>query len=126
MTISRVLHRRAAFRVGIAAVAALAMLPATASAADFAVNTTADHPEDKFCNTAPGDCTLRDAVSLAGDADRVIVPVGTYTLSALGELALNGEDLAGAGPRTTIIQATESRVIRAGSGTSTIAGVTIR
>ncbi len=99
-----------------------------AVAATFTVNTTADHVEDKFCNAPPaGDCTLRDAVSLAGTNDTINVPAGTYTLlGSLGELSLVADHIVGANARTTVIQAEKSRVLLALSGASTVAGVTIR
>ncbi len=77
---------------------ALLVLAPTAAAATFNVNTTVDHDEDKSC-VAPSDCTLRDAVSLAGSADTINVPTGTYTLTQ-GELSLLSDHIAGSGARS--------------------------
>ena len=111
----------------VAVIASLA-LAQSAAAATFTVNTTADHVEDKFCDAPPGDCTLRDAVSLAGTNDTINVPKGTYMLNgSLGELSLVADHIVGVdGARDTFIQAEKSRVLLASSGASTVAGVTIR
>jgi CSLREA domain-containing protein len=116
------LHGRAAIRVGIAAVAALLMLPAAASADTVTVNTVADH-NDKVCDAT--DCTLREAVELG--TNTINLPKGHYTLSAaLGELVLVNDHIVGAGARAAIIDgANETRVLRAGDGTSSIEGVTV-
>ena len=80
-------------RVGILGLIVAAMIsPGVAVAADFNVSTTADG-DDKECAI---DCTLREAVVLAGSADRVIVPSGTYVLTG-GELSLNNDTIIGAG-----------------------------
>ena len=61
----------------VAALLALA-LPA-AAAADVRVDTTVDG-NDQDCGTS-GDCTLREAIFVAGTSERVILPAGTYTLT---------------------------------------------
>ena len=124
------LHVRGATRTVLLALAAALIAlaaPSVAAAAPFQVNTTADPAEDKVCSAPPGDCTLREAVSLAGSADTINVPSGTYTL-ALGELSLVSDHIVGAGARTTIINGNNaSRVFRvSGETSSSIAGVTIR
>ena len=53
--------------------------PASASAATYTVDTTSEPLSDGECTV---DCTLRDAVGLAGAPDIVDVPSGTYTLAA--------------------------------------------
>ena len=109
----------------VAVVAALA-LPGVATAATFQVNTTADTAPDKACTTAAGGCTLREAVQLAGNADTINVPAGTYTLTR-GELSLGSDHIVGAGARTTAISGNNaSRVLSATGTNNTIAGVTIR
>ncbi len=119
----RALTARAAMGTVVAVIATLA-LAQPASAATFTVNTTADHVEDKFCDAPPGDCTLRDAVSLAGTNDTINVPKGTYVLNgSLGELSLVADHIVGVdGARDTFIQAEKSRVLLASSGASTVVG----
>ena len=63
-------------RVGILGLIVAAMItPGVAVAADFTVTTTADG-DDKECVQ---DCTLREAVSLAGNSDRTLVAAGVCT-----------------------------------------------
>ena len=114
------MHGRAAIRVGIAAVAALLMLPAVARADTVTVNTTADH-NDKFCDAA--DCTLREAVELG--TNTINLPKGNFKLDPeLGELVLVNDHIVGAGARLSIIDGGgATRVLRAGDGTSSIEGV---
>ena len=70
-------------RVGILGlIVAAAICPGVAVAADFKVTTTADG-DDKECLL---DCTLREAVVLAGQRDQVVLPAANYML-ADGELA---------------------------------------
>jgi CSLREA domain-containing protein len=91
-------------------------------AADFRVTTTLDD-DDKECLQ---DCTLREAVVLAGSADRVLVPSGTYLLTA-GELSLNNDTIIGEDARKTIIDGDrKSRVLRVIEVQSRVSGVTIR
>ncbi len=100
----------------------LAGAPA-ASAADFAVTTTADggdsSPEDGLCKAGSGQCTLRAALGQAAfspGADRVIVPAGTFQLvDGLSALAVTSSvTIEGAGARATIIKASAaSRVMLA-------------
>jgi hypothetical protein len=103
-------------------VAALCV-PASASATVYTVDTPGDPTPDTECVV---DCTLREAVNLAGAADTVDVPAGTYTLQQ-GELVLAGETIRGANARTTIIRAApSSRVIRINAEARvSITGVTI-
>jgi CSLREA domain-containing protein len=91
-------------------------------AADFKVDTTADGA-DKECLA---DCTLREAVTLAGSGDQVILPAGNYVL-ADGELVLNNDTIVGDNARTTFIDgADKSRVLRVIEVTSRVSGVTVR
>jgi CSLREA domain-containing protein len=125
------LRKRNGVRVGIlGAIVSAAISPGVAVAADFTVNTTADPAPDGSCG--PPTCSLREAVTLAGGADRVILPAGTYVLG-LGELVLIADTITGAGARSTIIDGNQaSRVLRisapaaGGLATSTVTGVTIR
>ena len=103
-------------------IAAVAICPGVAVAADFKVDTTADG-DDKECLA---DCTLREAVTLAGSSDQVILPAGNYVL-ADGELVLNNDTIVGENARTTFIDgADKSRVLRVIEVTSRVSGVTIR
>jgi CSLREA domain-containing protein len=105
----------------LCAVAAATIAPSAAVAADFTVTTTADG-NDKECQA---DCTLREAVALAGSNDRVIVPAGDYLLTK-GELVLVSDELVGAGARTTSIDGgNASRVLRVCGLGSRVSGVTI-
>jgi CSLREA domain-containing protein len=113
----------------LSAVAILFAAPATASAAVYVVDTTADPtPDPNLCGA--GTCTLREAVQQAGPADSITVPAGTYVLSSIGELSLVGDTLNGAGARSTIIDANnQDRVMSAtdsGGTASTISGMTVR
>jgi hypothetical protein len=114
-------------RVAIAGVAAaLALIcAAPAMATDYVVNLDHDDGND---DCADGGCTLREALLAAvNPADRVILPAGTYELQGNGSLDLNGDNIVGAGARTTAIVGNgQDRVITAEGGTNTIAGVTIR
>jgi hypothetical protein len=96
------------------------LLPATASAA-VQVTTNADE-QDSECTL---DCSLRDAVLIAGrTGDVVQVPGGTYVLG-LGQLNVANAIIQGAGAGTTIIQAgLNNRAIQI-TGSATITGVTI-
>jgi CSLREA domain-containing protein len=101
--------------------------PASASATVYTVDTTTDPQPDGECTV---DCTLREAVNLAGSADTVNVPSGTYTLAAgqgLGQLVSGGDTIVGANARTTIIRAAPSnRVIQiTAEARTSITGVTI-
>lgn len=72
------------------------------SAADINVDSILDE-SDSSC--MDGDCSLRDAIALASDADRVIVPTGTYLLT-LGVLEPSVDlEIIGAGAQQTIIDA---------------------
>ncbi|MBI5105796.1 MAG: right-handed parallel beta-helix repeat-containing protein [Solirubrobacterales bacterium] len=75
----------------LAAVAALAVLPASASAAEtITVDSTADlvdvAPADGACQAANGKCTLRAALQTANmdpgdDRDTIVLPEGTFKLA---------------------------------------------
>ena len=117
------LRSRSGIRVGILGlIVAAAINPGVAVAADFNVTTTADGADGE-CTS---DCTLREAVSLAGSADRVLMPPGNYIL-ANGELSLNGDTIVGANARTTFIDgANKARVLRVIEVASRVSNVTIR
>jgi CSLREA domain-containing protein len=107
----------------------LLLVPGSAAAREFVVNTTQDTAGQ---NCDDGICSLREAVQLAQPTDTITVPPGTYVLS-LGELVLLGDTINGAGARSTIIDGNgASRVLRiTGPGAttppaSTVSGVTIR
>jgi CSLREA domain-containing protein len=111
-------------RALLAAIAALLILPAaSASAAPFTVNSTADgtdaNPGNGVCETAPGNgvCTLRAAVQEADAttaSDTITLPAGRYTFgipgtddtAAAGDLdVVHDLTLNGAGARSTVIDA---------------------
>jgi hypothetical protein len=107
----------------VAAMIAVLAWPGVAAAAPFNVTTTADGAPDGECVI---DCTLREAVTLAGNSDQVNVPAGNYVLT-VGELFLTSDHIVGAGARTTFIDGgNASRVMFVSDGTTTISGVTIR
>lgn len=107
-------------RVGLLAIAigvGLALRPATVRATTYTVNTTSD----TFDGVCDGDCSIRDALSVAGNGDTVILPAGTFNLSRTGPEAENFDlgtvavldldvndsvTVQGAGPGQTIIDAT--------------------
>jgi parallel beta-helix repeat protein len=97
--------------------------PASASATVYTVDTTADPTPDTECVV---DCTLREAVNLAGAPDSVNVPPGTYALQQ-GPLVVATDTIVGAGARSTTIRATpQNRVITInGEARAAISGVTI-
>jgi CSLREA domain-containing protein len=117
------LRLRNGIRVGILGlIVAAAITPGVAMAADFRVTTTADG-DDKECVL---DCTLREAVILAGSGDQVLVPSGTYVLTG-GELSLNTDTIVGEDARKTIIDGdNKSRVLRVIEAVSRVSNVTIR
>jgi CSLREA domain-containing protein/uncharacterized repeat protein (TIGR01451 family) len=117
--------------VACAAVALALLAPAAGQAATFTVNTTADASVAGGCTTDPA-CSLRDAISAAGSSadpeDLVVVPAGSYPLSA-GELGVFGEGtvtVRGAGARTTTIDAHQtSRVFNLSADKSVLEGLTV-
>ena len=141
-TIARRLDARSAIGLGVAVVAAALIalaVPATAPAQTFGVFTV-DKTADEFDGECTADCTLREAVTLAGQTagggtPSITVPAGVYRLTRgalqlrtvliLGAGTVGGQ---GAGARTTIIDARgQSRVIEVLSEASAIvAGVTLR
>ena len=75
------MSRRASI-AGLLAAALMAVVAPAASAANFTVNAAGDHVFDG-CDPAPGDCTVRDAITAAnvpGGADTITIPAGTYTM----------------------------------------------
>jgi CSLREA domain-containing protein len=117
------LRTRNRIRFGILGlIAAAAIWPEVAVAADFNVNTTADG-DDNECAL---DCTLREAVNLAGSGDQVNLPPGNFVLTN-GELVLNDDTIVGVNARTTFIDgANRSRVLLVIDAPSRVSGVTIR
>ena len=103
------------------------VVPAGASAVVYVVNRT-DDPTPGPCDASH--CTLREAIVQATPADSVSVPAGTYVLSSIGELTLDGDTLTGAGARSTIIDGNDTdRVLSNANFTgmpTSITGVTIR
>jgi hypothetical protein len=112
--------RTLAVPVAVAVIAGVA--PGVAAAETFKVSTPADG-DDKECIV---DCTLREAVTLAGAGDQVDVPAGTYLLTG-GELFLTTDTIVGDGARSTIIDGGDkSRVLWVTDGLTRVSGVTIR
>jgi CSLREA domain-containing protein/uncharacterized repeat protein (TIGR01451 family) len=117
--------------VACAALALALIAPASAPAATFAVNTTADTSVAGGCTTEPA-CSLRDAIIAAGASadpeDTVAVPAGRYLVEN-GQLqpgASGSLIIRGAGARSTVIDAQgTSRVFNVGGEKVTIEGVTI-
>ena len=105
----------------LAIAAALVALPALAAAATITVNTTADNaPNPGQCDGAPGDCSLRQAISKAnalGGQNEIVLPAGHYALTIDGNEEDQNEEgdldvaeasevsIVGAGARTTIVDA---------------------
>lgn len=114
--------------VALVACAALAGIPALAAAQTIAVDTTADAaPFPGQCQSAPLDCSLRQAVDFANatlEPDTIVLPAGHYALTLKGSSEDEGESgdldvteesevsIEGAGARSTIVDATglEDRV----------------
>jgi hypothetical protein len=99
-------------------------LSASPAYADKVVNTLGDAGTGG-CTAA--ECTLREAViDATGPTDPVIVPAGTYNLTQ-GPLQLVGRTIAGAGARTTIIDAGgTAKVFDVTDGSNSASGVTLR
>ena len=87
-----------------------------ANVADFTVDTIVDIPGLSACTPAPADCSLRGAIDASNSTlgmDIIYVPMGTYSLTAVGpdeDGNTTGDlDIAdsviigGAGPGLTII-----------------------
>ncbi|HEX5620525.1 MAG TPA: choice-of-anchor Q domain-containing protein [Solirubrobacteraceae bacterium] len=104
------------------------VLAAPASATDYVVDTNVDPVSpDLVCTTATNGCTLRDALDDAGPGDRVIVPANTYSLAQGGPMSPNGEQIVGAGARTTILDAGGTgKAVEMIDASSVISGVTLR
>lgn len=114
-----------------AALALALIAPASAPAATFTVNTTADTSVAGGCTTEPA-CSLRDALAAAGASadpeDVVAIPAGNYLISA-GELNIAGAGtvvVRGAGARKTVIDAGQtSRVFDLRADRSVLEGLTV-
>ncbi len=118
---------RRVFSVVLAALLVLLAGAADALALPRNVNTTVD-AANGVCSTAPGGCTLRDAIEGASSGDVVNVPAGTYLLApALGELTVDTAlSIVGASARTTIVSGqNQSRVLAVTGGNATVSGVTL-
>jgi CSLREA domain-containing protein len=97
-----------------AAVGAFALAPAAAQAQNFTVNTLTDAPADG-CTTAPGGCTLRDAMTDASansESDLI-----TFASGLTGSLRLTQGELS-----TSTTAADDVTVQGPGAGTITISG----
>lgn len=125
----------------LAVIAVTAAMPiAPAAAATFTVTTTAD-----TTTCVAGNCSLRGAVmaaNAAGDADTIVVPAGTFTLSlgaadeasgqpdaSVGDLdLLTPITLTGAGREQTLIDGGgRFRVLNVfGAGPTTVRGLTLQ
>ena len=107
----------------IAALLTLLAVLAVPAAAQAVVPVTIQTDEqDGECAV---DCSLRDAVIIAGGSgDTVQVPAGTYTLSA-GQLAVGNVTIQGAGADATVIQAGANVRALLITGNATINGVRI-
>jgi CSLREA domain-containing protein len=87
-------------RLVLAVIAGLLVLPDFARADDLLVTKTSDS-DDGVCNA---DCSLREAVTVAGDGDVVVLGTATYNLT-LGQLQLDDEfSIDGTGARSTTIR----------------------
>jgi hypothetical protein len=110
----------------VAVVAGLLALPAAASA-DVTVNVATDNVSPGTCDPAPGDCTLREALTQTPGGEVVIVPARPYVLA--DSITINStHTLRGAGARTTTISlqtGVDDRVFFLDDATITISGVTI-
>ena len=94
---------------------------------DFTVNVDYDNAGPGPCDPLPGDCTLREALVAASPNDAVILPADTYVVEH-GALTLEGDTIAGAGARDSVIEAASAnndRVLNVISGANEVAGVTI-
>jgi hypothetical protein len=100
------------------------VLAAPTSAAEYVVNQPGD-AGDGLCGTQ---CTIRDAVETAAQnpgRDTIRVPSGTFQLSE-GPLQPNGDIVAGAGSRATIIRSDgTTQVFVVATANNEIAGVTL-
>ena len=112
--------------LGVTAVAGLLAFPAAASA-DVTVNVATDNVSPGTCDPAPGDCTLREALTQTPSGEVVIVPARPYVLAA--SITINtAHTVRGAGARTTTIAlqtGVDDRVFFLDDATISISGVTI-
>jgi CSLREA domain-containing protein len=132
--------RRRTITAGIAAGAFALGGPSAAQAADFVVNTTADHAAGP-CEPAPGDCTLREALVAAAANDPAADNInfqsgltGTINLTQ-GQLEFNDQyALAINGPGADSLAVSGSNASRVlnvypnntGAPSLTISGLTLR
>jgi CSLREA domain-containing protein len=113
-----------------AVVAALVALASPAGAtADITVNAFDDHANDGCDTTLGEDCTLREAVEALTAGQTINLPPGRYTLTQSIPLFLDKNmAIAGAGARTTTIDATGVTRIGYVSGAGvavTVTGITV-
>ena len=94
------------------------------------VATKTTDTDDGVCDA---DCSLREAIDVAGAGDTVEIPAGNYTLTSGSELVIDVDlTLIGEGEATTRIQAAalpglaSSRVFNITGGKVAISGLTIR
>lgn len=127
------MSRRARLIAVLVAGFAAAALPASASALEFQVTSTADSgdaiPGNGVCRTLITQvCTLRAALQEANasfGADTVVLPAGTYN-AATPLTSSNDVTVTGAGARTTIVDGPAGDTVFASTGgNSTLRGLTI-
>ena len=107
-------------RVAFLTVLLLLVAAPAASAVERVVTTTAD-TNDSVCNAQ---CSIREALFVAGPGDTVTIPAGTFQLT-LGELLTTDDVITGAGARSTIIRGDGTNRVFSTNGTTTISGVTV-
>jgi hypothetical protein len=125
-------NRRGTIQVVAAAVAALLLAPAGATAQEppprtIDVNSSSDAGTG---GCTASECTLREAVNAARPIDTVRVPAGLYVLTQ-GDLFLGADDIIGAGARSTVIDGNGQRRVftvnvQANETDSSVTGVTVR
>ncbi|QIL79568.1 IPTL-CTERM sorting domain-containing protein [Diaphorobacter sp. HDW4A] len=97
-------------------------------AATFAVNDTADLPDDNLtdniCHTSAGFCSLRAAIDQANalpDDDTIVLPTGNYTLTLPGVLYIGSNiTINGESPSTSIISGGGTRAVLTISGDAVV------
>ena len=125
---------RKSLSLALAIASALILLPAllsilgkarTVSAATFVVTIPFDE-NDTVCDSS---CSIRDAISAAGNGDDITIPAGTYTLSATNGTLTVTENLIfnGNSATDTIIDAQgNSRVFNVTAGTVVFNDLTVQ
>jgi CSLREA domain-containing protein len=91
--------------IGAAVVLAL---PASAAAATYTVNTTADSDGGSLaatCGAPSPTCSLRDAIKYSASGDRVVVLAGTYSLTSALPAITHDLTITGAGASSTTVAA---------------------